>query len=132
MAEVEKSGDTQIGGWLAFAGVVLFLFYFCAKSSGGSSAYVPSQDSVDRAQFMTAVSPFLKDSESARWGAVWRTPGGDLCGMVNAKNSFGAFAGEEMFMIAAGQTFNVSSLSTLPANKRKGLEILAAACGPRR
>lgn len=39
----------------------------------------------------------LKDSVSARWGDVWSPDTMVVCGYVNAKNSFGAYDGDQLF-----------------------------------
>lgn len=54
-----------------------------------------------RAQIETGTKQVLKDPESARFGTIAgaRTPDGNIsvCGMVNAKNSFGGYTGEQPF-----------------------------------
>lgn len=41
----------------------------------------------------------LKDAESAKLRKLRRTATGDICGEVNAKNSYGAYSGFEPFFI---------------------------------
>ena len=45
-----------------------------------------------------AVIATLKDPESARFGAI-TTDGKIICGTVNAKNSFGGYAGPKVFAV---------------------------------
>lgn len=49
------------------------------------------------------VSARLKDAESARWGEIFKGKKGPICGSVNAKNSFGAYAGFSRFVAGAGE-----------------------------
>jgi hypothetical protein len=42
----------------------------------------------------------LKDPESAQFSDSIYTVGGYVCGMVNARNSFGAYSGQQAFMMA--------------------------------
>jgi hypothetical protein len=64
------------------------------------------------AKYQQAVANGLRDPESARFTGtrVVRTPEGKdaLCGMVNAKNGFGGYAGNDLFfaeMIPVGDKF---------------------------
>jgi hypothetical protein len=54
-----------------------------------------------RAQIEAGTKQALKDPESARFGVIAgaQTPDGNIsvCGMVNAKNSFGGYTGEQPF-----------------------------------
>lgn len=45
------------------------------------------------------VAATLKDPSSTKWGAIW-SYGGVICGYVNAKNSYGAYAGPARFFVA--------------------------------
>lgn len=44
-----------------------------------------------------ALAARLKDPASAEFGSVW-TDGGNTCGWVNAKNSFGGYVGSQRFI----------------------------------
>lgn len=45
------------------------------------------------------VAATLKDPSSVKWGGIW-SYGGVICGYVNAKNSYGAYAGPARFFVA--------------------------------
>lgn len=62
----------------------------------------PSQEQIDTKKIIdakNAVSSRLKDPESARFSGVYVT-GNIVCGLVNARNSFGGYAGDMRFVSA--------------------------------
>lgn len=86
-------------------------------SSAGTAAAKGPYPEVKRspailAKYQRAVADSLRDPESARFTGtrVVRTPEGKdaLCGMVNAKNGFGGYTGNDLFfaeMIPVGDKF---------------------------
>lgn len=51
------------------------------------------------------VTELLKDPESAQFKSLSLTPGGVLCGEVNARNSFGGYVGFKKFVATEEKTF---------------------------
>ncbi len=53
------------------------------------------------AKVRSAVAAQLKDPDSARYGRMFvsRKNGTTICGMVNSKNSFGGYTGEQPFVM---------------------------------
>ena len=76
------------------------------------------------------VREVLKDPESARFGEVWAA--GDsqyvACGYVNARNSFGGYTGEELFVATVGGAFLKSQLDEARGEARKTARMLLATC----
>lgn len=52
-----------------------------------------------------AVATRLKDPTSPIWGPMWTVDYFRICGTVNAKNSFGAYAGDEAFYVIGDEVF---------------------------
>jgi hypothetical protein len=82
--------------------------------SGGGSNLSPSASKIDidpqrKAKGMAAylakqaVTTSLKDPASADFGNVWGMSPGVACGLVNAKNSFGAMSGSTRFIYSSGR-----------------------------
>lgn len=55
-----------------------------------------ARSDVDSAKLMILAK--LKDPNSAQWGTIW-TYGGNICGYVNARNSFGGYVGPRRFHV---------------------------------
>ena len=72
----------------------------------------------------------LKDPESARFGDVWAA--GDsqyvACGYVNARNSFGGYTGEELFVATSRGAFLKSQLEQATGEARRAARALLATC----
>ncbi|MEE1924601.1 hypothetical protein V0R50_22545 [Pseudomonas sp. 148P] len=69
--------------------LVLAPLAIAAGAAAGSS---------DLAGLKVAMDDRLKDAESARFKNVRIAKNGTTCGLVNAKNSYGAYAGFEPFL----------------------------------
>lgn len=63
-----------------------------------SPAFAEQADETDLAGLRRAMDNHLKDAESARFKDVRIGSDGTTCGLVNAKNSYGAYAGYEPFL----------------------------------
>jgi len=63
-----------------------------------------------------SVSENLKDPDSAKFKDVGYDTRGDKCGMVNAKNSFGAYTGFQRFTVLKGSVSMSSEM--FPAETR--------------
>lgn len=61
----------------------------------------PEQNEADRAKVVVAAK--LKDPDSAKFTAV-KVLLGNVCGMVNGRNSFGAYSGAERFLGSGATT----------------------------
>lgn len=59
---------------------------------------VPPAPAIKEAQ--SRVRAALKDPDSARFGEARLLPNGAVCGMVNAKNSYGGYSGSEMYGVS--------------------------------
>lgn len=70
----------------------------CGKETGGASG-ATSESSDERSIRMAkeAVIKQLKDPSSAIFEGMRVTSPGEVCGVVNAKNSFGGYAGSKRF-----------------------------------
>jgi hypothetical protein len=76
-----------------------------------------------------AVEAQLRDPKSAEWGTiVVREKDGitSVCGMVNAKNGFGGYAGERPFVYSGGIALLMSDDSQVAVFERMFLERCAA------
>lgn len=60
----------------------------------------PATDA-EKAQAIEIVKAKLKDPDSAQFRDIKRMRDGNLCGWVNAKNSFGGYAGFAVFFTGA-------------------------------
>jgi hypothetical protein len=56
------------------------------------------QHSAEKASAQKAVADLMKDPSSAQFRNVRVTPTGNVCGEVNAKNGYGAYAGFSRFV----------------------------------
>jgi hypothetical protein len=102
---------------LAAVGLLVFLFvlglFLDPQRGGGGGGYnapIETRDlrSSERSRIADAVRGALKDPASAhfKWGRFARQAGGEssggvYCGLVNAKNSFGAYGGDQPFAVYA-------------------------------
>jgi hypothetical protein len=83
-----------------------------------------------RAAARERVRATLKDPSSAQFGRVWAA--GDsqrvACGFVNAKNSFGGYTGEELFIAAGGAALLRSQIEAMRGEDRVRARALLAVC----
>lgn len=78
--------------WIFGVPVGLFVLLMAiGMLSGNSSKYT---------DYKTPVRELLKDGGSAQFSDVTRYSNGSVCGMVNAKNSFGGYVGSRRFVVA--------------------------------
>ena len=84
MANVMKNGGLFFTALFAAIGLLVVLIWYFSSSWQRDA--------------QTGVRYVLKDGESAQFRNLYRNPGGQVCGEVNSKNSFGAYTGFEGFM----------------------------------
>lgn len=80
-----------------------------ALASCGSPSPEPELEAVMRDR----LQDILKDADSAKFRDL-RKVGDGICGMVNAKNSYGAYAGYEPFWATETGVFIEGADNTLP------------------
>jgi hypothetical protein len=72
-----------------------------ASSSSTGNGQAVEDAAVSEAK--DAVPKAMKDPSSAKFGRVWSLGPEMACGMVNGKNSFGGFIGEQRFIYVMGE-----------------------------
>lgn len=84
---------------IAVVGAAMMLLAGCVSSIPTGSPVAITEEM--RGQIEAGTRQALKDPESARFGTIAgaQTPDGNIsvCGLVNAKNSFGGYTGEQPF-----------------------------------
>jgi hypothetical protein len=69
------------------------------QTAAGNPPALPASDA-DTAKAKAALLQIVKDPDSAKFSKVQRV-GDYICGMVNAKNSFGGYTGPKPFSVGA-------------------------------
>jgi hypothetical protein len=82
-----------------------------AYAKGGALTLPTGPEDLKLGADMTraAVGAVLKDGPSARWGAIWTVDGVEYCGLVNSKDSYGAYTGFQRYYAVAGKAFTPDS-----------------------
>ncbi len=86
----------RVAKWLGWTFAVVMGLAVLGSLSGNTPTPADEYQAV-LAGVRQQVAARLKDSESARWGRIWSPDTAVVCGFVNAKNSLGAYNGEELF-----------------------------------
>jgi hypothetical protein len=113
------------------------IFVFGAIVSGCASTQVstpveataPMATQADAARGRLLVRMRLKDPDSAKFSPDLLKPGA-VCGLVNAKNSFGAYAGSEpwLYIVQTGQAMILTEGQTT-SEKTEVLRLFERYCG---
>lgn len=86
-----------------------------AKTPGIEGALREAAEDVKR-----SVALQLRDPTDPLWGDIWTTDYITICGSVNGRNAYGAYAGDEMFYAPDGM---IGRLPGHPAYRAKDLQM---------
>lgn len=92
--------------WIIGVPVVLFVLFMVIAAIQGRNT------PISHLIYQDSVKSLLKDPSSADFTSVKRYDNGSVCGLVNAKNSYGGFVGARGFLVGpSGNAFLEDSTS---------------------